>query len=503
MRTLKLYGLVFLLSITNLFAQQKEPDLSVVREEMDQLVANGALKSVSVSISRGGKTVYSAAVGTARQGDSGTATPFTPYQIASVTKPFTATGIMLLASQNKIDIDDPFTTYLPDYNIKKVDSTYHTPTIRELLSHTAGLGTYFYVTPEHEKQISFEDSWKHFGTQFEEPGTVYEYSNLGYALLSEIIEEVSGLSYAQFMKKEIFQALEMKNSFVIDPQEDYSNTAVKSINDKFIDGELYNNTEGAGNIYSTTEDLLKFGNFHLGLTNEFPALSEEQLMQMHTYKNPDVFYHYYKDTFYGLGWYASSDNSGSPIYWHEGGTAGASAMLFIVPDREIVISITSNTFNSAIMQQLTKTALSEFGVKLNEGIFNPIANYKDIAANSELIGKWSGSLQIGETDIPVDLLIEEDDIYFNYLDHTVVSHTMPQPLFIKTGFLFMMVNNNRIIGSVVGNLPKGELPESRNLLNIKFIKEGNKLKGFLTAFPLGGELHYAFPYYLELTKSQN
>lgn len=482
----------------NLSAQKKSTDFEKLENEITDFVSSDQAKSISISISKKGNTIFSKAYGEAKPNQP--ATGNISYQIASVTKPFTATGIMILAERNEIDLEKPFTTYLPEYKIQKADSTYQTPTIRQLLSHTGGLGTFFYVAPTPEKQVKIEDSWKSFGVQFEKPGTVYEYSNLGYGLLSEIIEEVSGISYAEFMDKEIFEPLGMNHSFVMDTDKIYTNKVSKSLQGSFIEGELYNNTEGAGNIYSTTEDLLKFGNFHLNLLKKTPMISKDKINEMHSFKKDEVLYHYYKDVFYGLGWYFGKDIENNEIFWHEGGTPGASAMLFMVPNQEIVVAVTSNTFNAAIMQQIAQTALSLYGVELNQGIFNPLANYKDIDKDSGLVGEWKGSFVVEENEIPVTLTINEKEVYFEYLDYSVISNNMPQPFFIKTAMMFTVINEKRFMGMVIGNLPKEAVPESRNLFNLKFIKYGDTLKGFITALPLGGDVHYAFPYQLELEK---
>jgi CubicO group peptidase (beta-lactamase class C family) len=139
----------------------------------------------------------------------------TPFQLASVSKQFTAMAVMILKEQGKIGYDEPVQKYLPGFPYREV-------TVRHLLNHTSGLPNYMWLIEEFTdtalaevtndymlKMLSDED----LGLNFT-PGTRFDYSNTGYAVLASLVEKVSGESFSEFLEKHIFIPLGMKNSFV-------------------------------------------------------------------------------------------------------------------------------------------------------------------------------------------------------------------------------------------------------------------------------------------------
>lgn len=136
--------------------------------------------------------------------------PDTVFRLASLTKQFTAAAIMLLAQQGKLRIGDPITTYLPDYPMHGREIT-----IAHLLTHTSGITPYNDVEGFFERYsrnpLSQETAvalFKDLPLQFE-PGTRFKYNNSGYYLLGLIIEAVSGKSYEEFVREQLFLLLKM------------------------------------------------------------------------------------------------------------------------------------------------------------------------------------------------------------------------------------------------------------------------------------------------------
>ncbi len=136
------------------------------------------------------------------------------FQIASLTKQFTALAIMILAEEGKLAYDHPVSLYLPELPYKGM-------TIRHLLNHTAGLPNYMWLV-EHrwqEKRDPYNDDIvgllaKYKPDRYFKAGTRFNYSNTGYVLLATIVEEVSGADFADFVRERIFIPLDMKKSFV-------------------------------------------------------------------------------------------------------------------------------------------------------------------------------------------------------------------------------------------------------------------------------------------------
>ncbi|MFP4064369.1 MAG: serine hydrolase domain-containing protein [Bacteroidales bacterium] len=142
--------------------------------------------------------------------------PETPFQIASISKTFTAAAVLLLQEKGRLNIDDPVKTYIPEFPYEDI-------TVRMLLTHTSGLHNYMYLVERYWKQETppdNEDMLELFvrhqsGLNFR-PGTRFGYSNTGYAFLGLLIERVSGKSYADFLKEHIFDPLGMPNTFAYD-----------------------------------------------------------------------------------------------------------------------------------------------------------------------------------------------------------------------------------------------------------------------------------------------
>jgi CubicO group peptidase (beta-lactamase class C family) len=134
-------------------------------------------------------------------------TPDTVLRIASLTKQFTATAILMLVDEGKIKLDDDITAYLPDYPTKGKKIT-----IEHLLTHTSGIVS-FTSKPDLDlaKEYTVQqmiDSFKNDPLEFE-PGSRYKYNNSGYFLLGAIIEKVSGKTYDKFVEERIFVPLGM------------------------------------------------------------------------------------------------------------------------------------------------------------------------------------------------------------------------------------------------------------------------------------------------------
>jgi CubicO group peptidase (beta-lactamase class C family) len=345
---MKIKAVILLLFIQNFYLQAQEKqavkalDLTLVEARINQAVNEKKIPSMVIAVARDGKIIYEKAFGYADAGNEIKATIHTPYQLASASKPFTATAIMMLYERGLINIDSPVTKYVPELTLNKADPHFSTPTVRQVLNHTSGLGTYFDIGYADENYLfdNFENGWKRYGTIFLNPGTVSEYSNLGYGLLDHVIANVSGKTYNNFMASELFKPLQLDDTYVTTPG-CVTNTSAKKYN---ADGaelpEVINNTTGAGNIYTSVHDLVRFGIFHLKEKNEEKAILSDSLIGlMHCYKGKNALYTINKNTFYGLGWYAQPGDGNSPVVWHEGGMPGASSMLKLFPKEGIAVAI--------------------------------------------------------------------------------------------------------------------------------------------------------------------
>ena len=253
-----------------------------------KMVDDRLTPGLQICVRQRGATVFSRGFG---QADLETATPMTPTtvcRIGSVSKQFTAAGILLLAQDGKLSLDDPLSRFIPDFpNAERLS-------IRRLLSHTTGLGNYTETTPpELIWQLARTDRDSAQMLQLMrlsganllfEPGTNYRYSNTGYVLLGIVIEKLSGLSYRDFMRERLFTPLGLSRTAVDDVAEVVPNRAAGYTDDPkaasgFDNASFTSMTYpgGAGALRSTCEDLCAWHAALLGGKALQPAMLQAML----------------------------------------------------------------------------------------------------------------------------------------------------------------------------------------------------------------------------------
>ena len=263
----------------------------------------------------------------------------TKFNIASITKTFTAVAILQLYEEGKVDLNTPIGKYLIDYPNEKIRNS---ATISHLLTHTAGLPN-FYVTNfldkckfEFEKVEDFLPLFEN-DTLLAEPGKEYNYDAAGYVLLGLIIEEVTGKSYYDYLEENIFQKAKMPNTAAFNVDAIIENKA----NGYTFAGDttkpLKNNifylskASPGGFHYSTVEDLF---NFNKALFNH-TLISQETLELM---IKPRV-----KGYNTHLGYGIDVDQRYKEIILgHSGGWYGVSGEIIYLPESNYTITILSN-----------------------------------------------------------------------------------------------------------------------------------------------------------------
>jgi CubicO group peptidase (beta-lactamase class C family) len=185
----------------------------------------------AIVITKDGKEIYAKGFGIANLEFEVPMTSKMIFRIASITKQFTAVATLLLEEKGKLKIHDDFRKYLPDYpDPGKVI------TIEHLLTNTSGIPDYVSF-PNHNKISQTKittsgilDLFKDKPLEFE-PGEHYSYSSSGYNILGAIIENVSGMTYEEFVETEIFEKLNMNNSFYDHPDEIVKNKILGYVKD--------------------------------------------------------------------------------------------------------------------------------------------------------------------------------------------------------------------------------------------------------------------------------
>lgn len=288
-----LYTLLFFLPGIALFAQSKEAKLS----DIMQSYHNYNMFDGAVLVAENGKVVYKGAFGLANREWNIPNKTDTKFMIGSVSKPLTATLMLIQVQKGLIDLNKTLADYLPEFKNKPAANV----TIKQLLGHTSGMPNYDITKdffPRISRQnFSREDYVKVYmdSALAFEPGSRYFYSSWGYFTLGYIMERVTGKTYSQLMKEDIFDKAEMANScsyhhMQIVPNRatgyDYSFGGFTS-----ADFRDQSNTMGTGDLYSTVDDLFKF---HIAISNN-TLLNKQLTDEMFT---PGI-----RPARYGYGWF--------------------------------------------------------------------------------------------------------------------------------------------------------------------------------------------------------
>jgi CubicO group peptidase (beta-lactamase class C family) len=263
------------------------------------------------------------------------------FQIASVSKQFTAMAVMILFDEKKLDFDDSVQKYFPEFPYEGV-------TIRHLLSHRSGLPNYLVFSKKYWNgknrfmtNRDLMDMLVAYKPRCEfEPDRTFKYSNTGYAVLCSIIEKVSGMQYDAFMEENIFKPLEMNNTFVYNQKNkktiEFITRGYTKRNRPFEDGYL-SGVYGDKGIYSTVEDLLKWD--QVLYTNIL--VKQETLEKAFTPNS----YDYRNDTEYGFGWRIETLENGEKIVYHTGFWGGYNSLFARRLSDHTAIVILSNRIN--------------------------------------------------------------------------------------------------------------------------------------------------------------
>lgn len=378
---------------------------SLLTAYSNQKVFNG-----NVLVAEKGVVLFKKSYGYADEETQRKLNPETVFELASVSKQFTAMGIVLLQKQGKLSFDDPIKKYIPEL------SFYEAITIRNLLHHTAGLPDYMELFTEYwdkSKIAVNQDIVTLFATHKPKalflPNEKYEYSNTGYALLGLIIEKVSKQSFGDYLKDAIFKPLQMNNTqvyrsryqpevipnyangYVLDEKNNKvkPDTFGKEFYSYYLDGIV-----GDGMVNSNLDDLLKWDRALYGtqLVND----SDKQLI-FSSIKTLDG-----KNTNYGFGWGISQHVKYGKSVSHTGSWAGYLTAIsrFLTDDKTIIILQNNLT-------QTTKLPIDEIKrILYNESIVDKIEN--KIALTTKDLDIYLG--EYSSPEFPLKVTITKDNV---------------------------------------------------------------------------------------------
>jgi len=294
-------------------------------------------------VAKNGTIVFEKYSGTGHLPGTDLITANTPLQIASVSKTFTAMAVLKLWQENKLNIDDEFSKYFPQFNYPGV-------TVRSLLNHRSGLPNYLYFMEKlgwNKKQyISNEDVLDYLVTKkillenIGAPDRHFTYCNTNYALLALLIEKISGKKYAAYLKENFFEPLQMKNSFVYSATDSVPVNLSYDWKGRLIPLNYLDAVYGDKNIYTTPRDLLTWDRALSG-NKLFTPETLNQAYTPYSNEKPGV-------RNYGLGWRMNIYPDGKKMIYHNGWWHGSNAAFIRLVKEDATIIVIGNKYNRAV-----------------------------------------------------------------------------------------------------------------------------------------------------------
>ena len=403
---------LLLLFISNVILAHFSHAQQIKAQKLDSIFASFHKKGKfngNILIAEKGAIIYKNSFGLANESTKEKLNENSIFELASVSKQFTAMGIVLLKKAGKLSYDDKISRYIPSLGF------YGNITIRNLLNHTGGLPDYMGIMDsifDKTKIATNRDIINIFAKRkppiLFEANTKYEYSNTGYALLASVIEKASNMSYKNYLDKVIFKPLKMTNSFVytrrLAPRK-ISNYAFGYIyNDKLKKNILpddFGETDmvvwldgivGDGTVNSTTGDLLKWDQalYTNVLINDE---DRKEIFTPATLQNG-------KKTNYGFGWQIENNKKIGAIVNHTGGWPGYATYIERDIDSNKTIILLQNNERSTFPIKQIRDILY--------GIVKPdIKQRSEIKLAKEVIAQYIGEYEL-QPNVILKIFIEDD-----------------------------------------------------------------------------------------------
>lgn len=268
------------------------------------------------------------------------------FQLASLSKTFTAVAVMKLAEQGKLGLDYTVKDYYPNF-------PYDGITIRSLLCHRSGLPFYQYtfdkmvreskIYPTNQQIMEWFETVRPTPQMFNQPDHYFGYNNTNFAILAALVEKVTGKDFEKYMHENIFGPTGMKDSYIVTTKNDSININ-RTVGYQFgrkLQKDYYDDISGDKGVYSTLNDLLKW---HSALKNN-TLISKESFREMimpRSFEFPGL-----RNYGYGFRLWVNAKQQTDYVY-HTGWWKGYNTIMFFDPREDFVIILLSNKYNRTV-----------------------------------------------------------------------------------------------------------------------------------------------------------
>ena len=333
------------------FKTQLEP---VIKQVMQQ----AGMPGLAIAVVENQNIVYSAGFGVKNLNSKQQMSASALFHMASITKPFVATSIMQLWEKGKIDLEAPVVTYLPYF--KLADDRYKQITVRQMLSHISGMPDvqdYEWNKPQYddgalERYVRSINDRKLIA----EPGVKMQYSNMAFEVLGDVIAKVSGMSFEEYVKRNILDPLGMKNSTLLVKQADPALLTSPHVQNPSYEVEVskvfpYNRMHApSSTLYSNVLEMSRWAMANLNRGE----LDGKRILKASTY---DLMWKPAGEQFQdiGISWFLTK-YKGHFVVNHSGGDTGFVSLLVLVPEKRIAVVMMSN-YDRASLRVINNAAL--------------------------------------------------------------------------------------------------------------------------------------------------
>ncbi|WP_422928355.1 serine hydrolase [Singulisphaera sp. PoT] len=455
------------------------------------LVERGEIPSAAVAVLKGDEVVWAEGFGLANRQTGAKATPDTIYRLASISKPITATGLMIQVDRGRVDLDAPANRYLAGAKLSARAGDADAITVRRLANHTAGLPLHYNLFYDGHPATPIDESIRRYGFAATEPGKAWEYSNFAFGVLGLITEAASGSPWRTFMDGELYGPLGMiRTSDRVRPGHEAEGAVPYSrdVSGRFVPvGDYGFDHPGASAIWSSANDMMRFARMHLrgGELDGVRVLSERAIkaMQEPTGRRGE-------GSAMGVSW-AITTERGHRCISHTGGMPGVSTVLRIFPDDRaaLIVLINSNTHsvNRSLATRLTRALFPDGGAKDEQEEDDGPSRSEDRDVGGSWAGGWTGKLVHPDGDVPLKLTLEAPRT-------ARVACAGRPPVELSE----VALRDGRLHARLDGLLFARPDYHGVSWLDFKLSLKGDRLVGVATAT---GPEYYALPHWVELARA--
>ena len=492
---------LILTSVFSLLAQTKptgeptKPDFAQVQKYIQKQMAAESTPSVTIAVGRRGEIVWEGGFGWADKERGIKAGANTPYLLASVTKSITGTALMVLQEQGKLDLDRPVNQYLGTAKVHSPMWDASQATVRRMATHTAGLTTYARdcALDERDCRVSIDTAIERYGILFWPPGDHFDYSNLGYGILGDVIARASGKSYGDFLRDEIFQPLGMSDCGLrLTPKQQERAAAQYDQTTHRRSPARNSDHEAASSVRCSVHDLARFGMFTLN-----QHVSGQKAILSETSRNAmlNITIDAGDGQSYGLGWWADPNLNGYRVSYGAGGTTDEAAALYMLPSEGIVIAVLANT-GTIVTSKIVEETLSAMLSRFREERYRKAESAKPHTETAPekphptaLSGTWTGEIQTWKGAVPLTLVISAAGAQArvgSQSDHTFESAS---------------VEDRSLYGVVQGDIGTPDAPRPPYNLEFNLYQREDALVGAVTTRTLPNQDGAALSYWVTVKRT--